>query len=613
MSESADSVSGVPAKLFLAAAGCGELDELGLPDVRQSPFDTSFADVAAELAVPAGIHDVREALYPVFRGWAHNAIVRATVRIELNPIRRRVTARAETVDAGYSQHIPEVTGVFDLSGLSEVREATAEQVSLVGLRRFIGDFKIFNPRGEGGRTYFASLESVSAVERPFDGDYDRLRPRESVFVEGEVESYDHGRHIRMPGMPGNEGATIKLRQPDGSIMTISLRTFNDLLYSGASLTSGVRALIPPHALPGDRVQIAGELAGQHYADDPVRRIITRGNAMYLLDASAERQQATLAGHDQINEVLDYLGAASTPQSIRNLVGNYLASVLSKEKGQVICSLDDEHKKRLAQAVYLRLQQPGADLAEEWPVGLSLIGDEAMCFRLVEKFGKEALSMTRDQFHDLVRQFARGEYPTVDTRLGEDFFNYSKTASTELFSDFVLGTLNEFYDGYKASLAERQSREPEVKDRLQDAYVSDRLKRVLTHSIEVGSEKKIAHRLIEITTDVYSENTSIAGLRGTSILALTQSLLRCGIWEDALIGVLDLQNIDEDPIAIRAEEAYRIYAQVMPQVLAVIRSANEAGRGDLPGVFGQEGPYAIQLRVLEQASEKLARVSKGKSD
>jgi hypothetical protein len=588
----------------LDAAECGQLDGLDLPDIRQSPFDTTFSDGTSRDIVPLDVRDVREIILPnTFPEWRDDTLVRATISFRLNKRRGNLEAIAETIDPAYDHAVPQVLAVFMLGrlGLGEYPADELEQITLLGFRRLIADLRITNIRQDPleprlpRNQYAAIVGDVYALERPFDGDFDTLVNREPVLLEGTVEAYEPGGHSTH--LPANVPGII-IRQADGQIVGARILQTNELRYGGSTIGAGGSDTepVPPYPLPGDKAQVIA-LHSRSYNGSS---LIVRGYyGAFLLDASDERIQDSLAAQQQLEQLMDIVRSTSDLVRIRKLIGNHIAGLLRVKNGEVIFDLPAAHRNQLVAAV--NAENPHSEeAAKQRPMGLVLQKDPA--YYLMKAFGDEILMMSPSEFSAFMLEVARGERPTTSQEAGIHVYQFCRYDQSMQAIDFVTATLGDFFERYtmeRLVVAENQER---------DAYAGFMMKRAIETLQVIQNQDKIAALLIRLMRDTFSDDPALPDLCDVLPNALLQSVARCGAWDFNLFSDYSHNSLRRgEALGIVYDDAYQMYLEAAPAIIEAVECVNQT-TSHYDGQKKLQTAYGDFLVLFISTLDKLAKVA-----
>jgi len=554
----------------LEAAEQGQLDGLNLPDIRQSPFDTTFDDGAPPGVMPLDVRDVREIILPDnFPEWPDDTLVRATISFRLNKGRGNLEAIAETINPEYHHALPQVLAVFMLGrlGLGEYPADELEQITMLGYRRIIADLRITNIRQDPleprlpRNQYAAILGDIYALERPFDGDFDALVNREPVLIEGTVEAYEPGGQSTQ--LPVNT-PSIAIRQADGQRYSARILQTSQIRYGGSTIGAGGSDTepIPSYPLPGDKAQVVAI----HSRSFNGSSLIVRGYyGAFLLNPSDERIHGGLAAQLQLEQLMDIVRSTSDIVRIRKLIGNHVAGLLSIKNGEVILDLPTAHRSQLVEAI--NTDNPhGKEAAKERPMGLVLQKDPA--YHLMKAFGKEVLMMSPSEFSAFMLEVARGEKPTTDQEAGIHVYQFCRYDRSMRAADFVTATMGEFFERYT------MERLVVAEDQKRDAYAAFMMKRAIETLQVVQNQDKVAALVIRLMRNTFSDNAALPDLCDVLPNALLQSVARCGAWDFNVFSAYSHNTLQQGKaLGIVYGEAYQAYLEAAPAIIEAVERVN----------------------------------------
>lgn len=600
----------VPFDTFLLAAGESNLQTLGLPDVATASDSTYLASEqrppqANEMGF--GIHDVREALgHPLMYSrddgiWGFGDTVQATVTFNLyekSATETLVRAKAEaSTEVGNEQTL----ATFTLTGRSFTPQELAT-IKRLGLVKCNAQFFVV---GLVNGNYDAQIRTISAIQRPFDGNYESLQQlpeRAPVMVEGTVVDYRPGRRQQL-GIPIEQDSTaptITVQTGDGAEIVTQL-SHGNLFYDG-SIDSAKPT--PPHPVPGDPIRIAANWrrigSSQHGSS---LATLNRGNA-HLLAISKERDEVKKWYGAALEQFSQTLAQTKDPAAARHLYSQFMNTHVGlDEGGQLFSNFNDSGLEHIKKQVENRF----ADLPPaESPIGLQFYPGIVIRLQRVSK--TDIFSLTYREFAQLSHKIAAGEHAInvpadQDAGTVTDIYNFFHNDETTT-KTLIMASLRDRYQ----QISERLMQSKHAYNRHDVAWVRDAIKTCAdTPNLRFG-----AVRLAEFCQVFFAnpEHTPFHQEVGQGLLTNIQSILRkCGVWRDQSMRELGPgSDYHPNPLLYLADaETFAGLKQSLEAVLPHIRHVNHQSKRNAyyPYRLDSPGIYGHQIRGIQQLLAELS--------
>ncbi|HSX07804.1 MAG TPA: hypothetical protein VLG11_02830 [Candidatus Saccharimonadales bacterium] len=599
----------VPFDVFLLAAGENGLEALNLPDVATAIDSTYLA--FGDLQLPQvdemgfGIHDVREALakQPVSNRngiWGFGDTVQATVRFNLHQTGSSIAiqARAEaTTDSGYEQTL--VT--FELTGQEFTTDELAAAAKL-GQLKCNAQLFIAGP-AIGHNTYEARVQQISAVQRPFDGNYEHLRQQPEftpVMVEGTVVNYQPGQR-QQHGIPLEQDPTapiVTVRTDEGAEIVTQL-SHDALLYGSSAHIVDAHATTPPHPLPGDRLRIAANWRRVYssYSGDPSLMTVNRGSA-HLLNISDERASSALRHEIALSQFTQSLARTHDPVAARRLYSTFMNTHLTTiENGELLSGFSDYDFHRIREAVTERFRYlPNT----EYPISLQF--SPFSIANMQKVFRTEVFPLAYKEFAELSHKIASGEHP-IDVNADRDagtvtaiynFFQQDEATTKTL----VMASLRDRYH----SVNERLQNNKNSYTRHDLVWAQNALKTCADMpDLRFGAMR--AAEFCQVIFESPGKTTFHAEARTAALAAMQTLLRRCGVWQDQRMREFmapDPQHYPNPLLYLADPETFAGLQQSLETILPKINAMNEQSKVSPYYSHIADGPgtYTYQLKQIE---------------
>ncbi len=592
MSENQHLPPPLPFGRILHAVNEGNIHDVDLPNITEHPYDTSL--LSGEYSLPEGYNDIREAAGD-FTSWQPDAIVVGTFRFDVRYLASAVRLLAETTGPDVPGFGTALLADFNL-GPSEEWDADAlASISQLGLRRFVGAVKIIGSQNQ--RSYNGALDwdLIYALEKPFDGDYDKLEGSERVLIEGKVSNY------RPKTAQDSEDTepTISVRQADSRRVEISLRSFDRLEFgSSVLIASESNGLIqpyphpiPPYPLPGETVQISTAFHRPLIPGARGELRTTSSDSAHLLQTTAERMTTEWRIRQETEDIFTQVSTLGI-SAANKLFSHYVATKIEEAPSDRPFVLIDSLQNRFNEM--LREKISPEDILEDVQPLIVAVGSPEPAL-LIRHLGTEVLHMRKGEFTGFAFDVCYGNQMLKDEAAVDFLFKINSEPDTLRWLSHT--TLWAFYDRFDFWAGHEKDSPPL-------GYAKTLLENGLKHLNAKSGADSEAEALAEITLQLIKRESVFSGLRDVALQALTDSLMSCAHWSRPVDSIFpyDFQAIPTVR-GIAAPRALSLYMESMPQILATLEETNQAE--SLPRAYGGPWePYRHHIVRLQSLLTKL---------
>ncbi len=596
MSEAIHSYQPITVHQLVELIDQNQLAAVPVADLRHYAYDTSKAATEPIIWQKKSVHDVRESTAPGFPGWAENDAVYGTFTVVPattdKPLHLQAVEDPETNYALQHRAQQREHGHFYLSADNTLDEPGLMALSQLGMTRFAAQLMVTALPERRWQPAEAVIKGIYAIDKPFNGNHESLRPDDLVLVQGHVVAY-------APGKITNDnplGAHLRIKLPNvDEPITINLNTWGGINYrpNPPHAITRYEELIPSEPIVGDLVQV-----GCAYTEGPNSAGLTsqhRGS-IHLLQASDQRLHATLQAKNSLKLLVDRLEAADTAEVLRANVAEFIGPLLNIINEAPRLRLTDAEKYQIVKVLE---KHPALANTKEWPAILDLSPEHATAYR--QAFGDEVLRLSTEQLKDLAISTFKGLHipSSLNAEAVKALFNQFNS-DKETRDRLVFATIDNLYTLYKSMDAdEQQTRLPYVRDLLQMAF---------TKIAYCEDTEHIAFSLLRIAPDVFSEGSPFAGLRHHVLQGFKVSLFRCVSWAEERSATVHsaVDTLDNEAAAgIEQPELLRIIQKNLPKLLDQLTATESNGPRNAGGGLMSDHSYSIDmLRTLLEAIDQL---------
>ncbi|SRR6266568_1446195 len=615
----------------------GALGEVPLPDINDSPYDTSVTEpdkLGTIAPYVDGAYDVRESLRPGFPGWQDGNIIRGTFTVGLASSKRTIL-RADTYPTDDTRTLPYPldsggSGFTLDDRYHTFHEAKERAISELGLTKFIADAIIQRRRGIG---HYVALTAIHALQRPFDGNEAALHENQSVLVQGTLTDSQFGdpRYDYPSDSPDNS-SWVKVTLPDGKQCTVYLGGYERVRYDSSSLRvshwADTRDITLPHPTPGDQVQLAARY--RRHIGNPERPPLILANnrgSIHLLHHGDQRLGADFRATEELKDYfIPQITTAENPGVIRDLFGTFVGQRLARSQTVDSFDMSDADKTALREAVTTSLTN---FTEQEHPVALSL--DSSVIKKLVDlqtMYGLDKVfAISNREFQALALKAASGRQPVVAetsdpsrTNMAAMFFDTFKPkpaigawsadafkgdpATLRTMAVRVLGTQYPDFKQHAAATAADASSQSASHKSLAEWCIAA-LEHLPNMDIDPHSAAEL---LIARSGDIFNDSEALRPLnkqlRQPLLEALQACLLKCGDWgeDNSIVSTLGTGMQPENLQRIADKALFEKYEQALPGILKMIAQVNEPTSGYPKGRYTHAVTSTQRILQMLQAKK-----------